>query len=90
MSLETLPAQAVTDAESLKVLARPVFGGLVNQAVEDTPNYMAESIGPIMGNAIKAQIREDRSSLIEALYPIIGKLVQKASFRGHARASTKY
>lgn len=78
LALESLQEQAVTDTDSLKAMARPVFSEMVDQAVLDTPNHLAESLGPVMGDAIKTQIREDRASMIEALYPIIGNIVQKA------------
>ena len=78
LALKSLGEQAVTDTDSLKAMARPVFSEMVDQAVIDTPNYLAESLGPVMGNAIKTQIREDRASMIEALYPVIGQIVQRA------------
>ncbi len=70
--------QAQEDLDGLAKRLTPAIGGMVGEAIRNSPDVMAEALGPVMGEAIRVQIRESRQEMVDAIYPIIGATIQKA------------
>ena len=66
------------DTETLINRIAPSIPGLVRRSIRDAGSEMAETLGPIMGEAIRTQIRDSRDEMVDTLYPIIGSTIQKA------------
>lgn len=64
-----------------KTAMSQAFSSLLPEAIshhiQQSPDEIANAIGPTMGRAIKEQIRLERDSMVDALYPVIGNTIAK-------------
>ncbi len=76
--LNQLRADITAESEALIPRLTKGMSSMIKETIQDSPDEMAEALGPVMGDAIRVQIRDSRDEMVDAIYPIILATVQKA------------